>query len=247
MNIYGIADLHLAVSTPDKSMEIFGSSWEKYMDKIIYNWNNMICEEDVVVIPGDISWAMRLEDSLEDMRFIDNLPGRKIIMKGNHDYWWATGNKMNNFLINNGLKTITYLQNSFFPVKELSTAICGSRGWKNPWDNGFNEEDLKIYNRELLRLEMSLSQASKEDAGNIIAALHFPPLAPDNYHLEDNEIIKLFEKYSVKKCIFGHIHIGNGKEKDKWSGFADGSVNINGINFQLVSSDMISFRPVRIV
>lgn len=247
MKVFGISDLHLAISVEDKNMDLFGPVWEDYMNKIAQNWSKEVCSEDIVIVPGDISWAMKIEKAYEDFKYIESLPGKKLIFKGNHDYWWSTGNKLNNFIKNNNLNTISFIQNSCYMVKQLGIAVCGTRGWKNPWDNNFSKDDNKIYAREIIRLEMSLNTARSIGAEQIIAALHFPPFLPEDPKEGENEILELLIKYGVKTCIFGHVHLSGEKDREKWSGFLGKPRNICGINFYLVSSDMNSFSPVRIL
>jgi len=247
MKIFGISDLHLAKSVEDKNMDLFGPVWEGYMEKISLNWQQLVAPGDLVVIPGDISWAMKIEEAYEDFNFINQLPGRKIILKGNHDYWWSTGNKLKNFAITNKLDTVSFLHNSCQLVEELNTAICGTRGWKNPWDANFSREDQKIYQREVMRLEMSLKAGRDSGAGKIIAALHYPPFLPDDPKQEENPLLQLLMQYGVETCIFGHIHASGEKEREKWSSFIGSPRKICGIDFYLLSCDMNAFRPVRLM
>ena len=229
MALYAIADLHLPLGI-DKPMNIFGKSWENYVSRLEENWQKTVSEEDTVVLAGDFSWATYLEESKKDFEFLNKLNGKKIMLKGNHDYWWGTLNKLKEFLKDNGFFDIEFLQNNSFLYKDIS--ICGSRGWTLPQLKG-SDEDLKIYARELLRLEMSLKSA--ENPEKIFVFTHFPPVMRD---LCENEFTELFKKYNVKKAIYGHIHssgIKNAFEGD-----------FNGTDYSLVSADYRQFVPVKI-
>ena len=197
MAIYAISDLHLPIGI-DKPMDIFGKKWENYVSKIEENWKNQIKDEDFIIISGDISWATYLDESLPDFRFIESLPGTKIISKGNHDYWWQTMNKLDNFLKENDFKTIHFIHNNSFMIGD--TAVTGSRGWITPLDKDFKADDEKIYKRELGRLELSIKDAIKKGAKDIIVSIHYPPYA---------EFLEICEKYGVKKVLYGHLHSEN--------------------------------------
>lgn len=197
MNIYAIGDLHLSGDPPTKPMEIFGEHWSGHKEKIKANWLNVVQSDDTVIICGDISWAMGLNDVEEDLAWIKDLPGRKLLLRGNHDYWWTSLKKMQAKYGDD----FEFIQNNCIMVGD--TAICGTRGWLLPSAEQFSEEDLKIYEREAIRLQMSLDCAKKADAKRIICALHYPPLfAPE----EETAFTDLLEKYEVKHCIYGHIH-----------------------------------------
>ena len=168
--IYALADLHLDY-TEEKSMEVFGEAWENYQEKIFTNWKNKIKEDDTVLIPGDISWAMDTRHAQIDLTKIENLPGKKILMKGNHDYWWSSLNKLNNL----GFKSIEFLQNNSFVVEDF--IICGTRGWISRDSRGFTDHDEKIFKRELLRLENSIKSSNMDK--KIIINLHYPPINTD--------------------------------------------------------------------
>jgi len=220
MKVFAISDLHLAFSE-NKPMDIFGSGWDDYMNRIEYNWHERVGAEDLVLLPGDISWATYHDRAVADFSFIEALPGRKIITKGNHDYWWATKSKLNEFKTNNGLNSITF-----------RLAITGSRGWKNPDDEGFTSEDLKIYNREIERLRLSL-KTTKGFKGEIIAMLHYPPFGLKGKQTAFTEIL---QEYGVKICIYGHLH---GKS---CSNAVEGEYD--GIRYYLVSADYLEFTPL---
>lgn len=234
--IFAIADLHLSFgeyvdftrlneAPVLKPMDVFGENWKDHYLKIYENWLRVVSEEDFVLLPGDISWALKLEDAKYDLDFIEKMPGKKILGKGNHDYWWQSQKKILDMISDN----ISILYNNSFLLRD-DLALCGTRGWVCPNDIFFSEHDEKLYKRELIRLENSLSKAPKDK--NILVMLHFPPV---NINHEKNEFIELMELYSVKTCIYGHLHdnaILTKIEGEKW-----------GISFHLVSSDYLDFKP----
>ncbi len=229
MAVYAISDLHLSFNT-DKSMDVF-PGWYDYTNKIKQNWESTVKNEDFVVIPGDISWAMRLNEAKKDFEFINNLPGKKILIKGNHDYWWSTSKKINDFLQENNFNTISMIFNS--AIKADNICICGTRGWMY---NSDEPEDEKILNREVERLRRSLDSA-KAFENETVVFLHYPPVY--NFQ-ESEEIINLLIERNIKKCYYGHIH-GSGAKK----GIIEGKYK--GIDFKLVSCDYINFKPLLIV
>ncbi|MGE5613244.1 MAG: metallophosphoesterase [Bacillota bacterium] len=233
MAIYAISDLHLALSV-DKPMDVFGEGWAGYMDRLEQNWRSTVTEDDYVLVPGDISWATYLDQVHDDFSFIHGLPGKKIISKGNHDYWWTTKNKLDGFIRDNGFSSIRFLHNNSYCIEGLT--ICGTRGWNMPGETGFTEEDNKIYQRELKRLEFSLECAKTAGDGRIIAALHFPPF---NSHGVFSEFFDIMLKYNVKICIYGHLH--GPARKAAIEG------NVNGIEFRLVAADHLGFKPLRLL
>lgn len=236
MALFAIADLHLDIKTNKKSMEVFGQRWIGYVEKLRKNWLKVVGENDTVIIPGDISWALNLEESLEDIKFIDSLPGKKIFMKGNHDFWWSTSSKIHKFFEENDIKTISLLNNNATQAENI--ILAGSRGWftdKSMQNVSQGDVDYnKIINRENIRLKMSLDAAKKLQAGSdreIVVFLHFPPVWGD-FCCES--IIELLKSYDIKRCYFGHIH-GN-----------YGVANIfyhEDIRFQIISADFIDFLP----
>ncbi len=195
MSIYAISDLHLSYNT-DKPMDIFG--WKDYESKIKENWNSKVKENDLVILGGDFSWSMDLEDTYKDFEFIHNLPGKKILIKGNHDYWWGTLTKMKKYINEIGFNDINFLYNNSYEFE--GKLICGTRGWN------FSDlqEDEKIYNREIQRLRLSLEDAVKKygNEKEIIVCLHYPPLKTN----EISDFVRVMEKYNVTKCIYGHLH-----------------------------------------
>lgn len=223
--IYSISDLHLDYSKK-KTMELFGPAWQDYEGRIFTNWEKIVCKEDLVLVPGDISWAMNEREAAIDLARIEKLPGKKILMKGNHDYWWNSLKKLNEL----GLQTISFLQNNSYEYKDYS--IAGTRGWIDKSHKDFIEKDVKIFNRELLRLELSLKSTKKS---TILCMLHYPPFSEDR---KPNEFGELMEKYNVQKCIYGHLH-GDGLQN-----VIEGTYN--GIEYICTSSDYLEFIPIKI-
>jgi len=224
VKIFAIADLHLSFSV-DKPMDVFGEHWKKHDEKMEIHWNQLVSEDDIILIPGDISWAMNLEDAMVDLEWIKKLPGKKIISKGNHDYWWASVNKMNKLYDN-----IQFLYNNYYSVGD--TAICGTRGWVCPNDAMFTEHDQKIYDREAIRLRYSLEMAKKDGFEDYIVMLHYPPT---NDKKESSLFTEIIEEYNVRKVVYGHLHSAQCFEF---------SLNgmINGTEYSLVSCDALDFK-----
>lgn len=225
--IYALADLHLDY-TQKKSMEIFGNKWKNYQERIIRNWNEIISTNDHVLIAGDISWAIKLEDAYIDLKKIDNLNGKKILMKGNHDYWWQSLNKIRKL----DLPSISFLQNNSYIVEDYN--ICGTRGWICEENINFKENDKTILRRELLRLKMSLD--NRDLNKKTIVMLHYPPF---DYNGEWNEFFDISKQYGAHTLIYGHLH-------GKAHGFIKEGL-IDGINVHCVSGDYIDFIPIRII
>lgn len=228
MSLYVIADLHLPLSV-DKPMDIFGG-WEDYVSRLEYNWKRKIKPEDTVVLPGDISWSMSIEQSYEDMRFINELPGRKIISKGNHDYWWSTASKMNRFFAENGFDTLNILHNNCYEYEGVG--ICGTRGWIN--DTG-KEEDAKVIAREAMRLEASVSEAERQGLKPVVF-LHYPPVYIESVN---EPIFEVLTRHSIKLCFYGHLH-GKRAHSNAVIG------NYNGVELKLISADYLQFDPLDI-
>ena len=229
MSLYAIGDLHLSFAA-DKPMDVFGPAWENHVEKL---WEGFasLGEEDVCVLCGDISWGMDLSGVREDFRFINDLPGRKIILKGNHDLWWTSMTKMTAFLAENGFSTISFLHNNAFPYGE-NAAICGTRGWFYEESKGENH-DKKMIAREVLRLEASLKAAGDREK---YVFLHYPPKY-GNYLCP--EILDLLRTYDVKTCCSGHLHA----ESLRWAfnGWYEHTLH------RCVSGDGIGFRPCKIL
>lgn len=232
MSIFAISDLHLSLSA-DKPMDVFGPSWHGYMDRIKENWKCTVKDNDTVLIPGDISWAMRITDAKEDFLFLDSLPGKKIIGKGNHDYWWSSLKKITEVFDLWSVSSIDILHNNSYEVDDF--VICGSRGWKNPDSPDANEQDRKIYARELNRLAISLESVSHKGK-KIICGLHYPPFGPSG---EESEITQILKKYEIHTCVYGHIH-----KNFESCGVVRGMAN--GIRYELISSDYLKFMPLNI-
>lgn len=231
MSLYAIGDLHFSTENP-KPMNIFGDNWDNHEEKIITNWREVVGAEDTVLVLGDTSWAMNLQEAKADLDIVKALPGKKIFIKGNHDYWWASLSKVNAMYQDDDMN---FIQNGYFTYGDY--AICGSRGWLCPNEVKFDENDMKIYKREVMRLEMSIQAAVNAGHQNLIAITHYPPT---NDELEESEFTKLYEKYGVKKVIYGHLH---GKES-----FDMGLKGIrNGIEYILASSDYLDFKLVKVL
>lgn len=236
MKIYTLGDLHLS-SAVDKPMDIFGEKWNNHQERIKENWTRLVTAEDIVVIPGDISWAMTPEEAVSDLIYIEELPGRKILLKGNHEYWWGTMNKLKELKAAYNLNSIEFLHNDYIYIEENNLCICGTRGWKCPggWDSGtFSAQDTKIYNREIQRLEMSL-KAGREKSENIVCFMHFPPC---NNKWEESGFTELMEQYQVKHCYYGHLH--GPSQKDAINGKLAADLITE---YHLVSGDYLNFIP----
>lgn len=231
MQVFAISDLHLALAE-NKPMDIFDPVWENYMEHIRENWNNIVGYDDLVLIPGDISWATYIDKSDPDFLFLESLPGRKVISKGNHDYWWTTHSKLNKFKERLSLHSIDFLQNNACIYDNL--AIVGTRGWKNPEEDDFSAEDEKIYKRELERFKISLGLTGGFN-GTRIAMLHYPPFSAGG---KPTEFVDIMKNYGVNICIYGHLH---GR---KSSSAIEGV--IDGIRYHLVSADYLRFKPLYI-
>jgi len=229
--VFAIADLHLSGSQ-NKPMDIFGIHWDNHWDRIKESWINNICNDDIIIIPGDISWAMSLEDAIIDINEIAALPGRQIFVKGNHDFWWSSYTKVDNALSKNQL----IIQNNSHKISDI--VIAGTRGWLCPGSQDFKEKDEKIYKREAMRLELSLQDAMKkvDSRSTLIVAMHFPPYALDKKPTLFTEIL---EKYSPECVVFGHIH------SPKLAKSLEGEQN--GINYIMSACDSIEFKPIRII
>ncbi len=237
MSVFTIADLHLS-SDGSKSMEKFGPRWTGYTEKLRRNWTAVVKETDTVVIPGDISWALKLEDSLPDLQFLNALPGQKLIGKGNHDFWWSTASKMNAFFTEHKLDTLRILYNNAYLVE--NKILCGTRGWflEEEQQKTAGEADYtRIVNREVIRLRMSLDAARKfQPDGSvplpILVFLHFPPVWNG---FICREFIDLFHEYGIHSCYFGHIH---------GAPYAPRSFVFEDIRFVFIAADAVHFAPV---
>ena len=229
MSIYTIGDLHLSFSV-DKPMDIFGVNWENHAERIKENWINKVNNEDYVILPGDFSWATYLDETKKDFEFLNSLPGKKILSKGNHDYWWTTLTSMRKFLKENNFENIDFLYNNSFEIE--NKIIVGTRGWVNSWKN---EDDYKILKRENDRLILSIKDGlnKMDENKEMIDFIHYPPFYKEKDIPEEIDFIATLKKYSIKKCYYAHLH--GESHKDAFEG------NIDGIDFKLVSSDFFFF------
>ena len=222
-----IGDLHLSLGS-DKPMDVFGGLWSNYIEKIEAGFEQLQ-HDDICVICGDISWGMSLEESLADFLFLSALPGRKIILKGNHDYWWETVTKMTAFFNNNGISNIDFLHNNHFQYKDA--AICGTRGWILDAES---ENNTKITAREAGRLRASLTSAKHIDTKLVF--LHYPPRFKD---LLNNEILEVLKEFEIKNCWYGHIHSQGHMYAIRGE--------VDEVNYELISADFIDFTPKKIM
>lgn len=227
MALYAIGDLHLCLGAP-KPMDVFGGAWTGYMDKLKEGFS-VIKPEDTTILLGDLSWALDLESAREDFAWINEIPGNKIILKGNHDYWWNTATKFYRFCETNDFSNQWILNNNHYEWEGY--AICGTRGWFFE-ESRSNDHDEKVFKRELIRLEASLQSAGALEK---LVFLHYPPRYK-GYTCD--EILEILEKYQVRKCYYGHLHgASHGMAMEgQW----------DGIEYKLVSADRLNFKPYRI-
>ncbi len=234
MSVFSISDLHLSGSVP-KSMEVFGRRWTGYTEKIEKRWRSVVTENDTVIVPGDVSWAMTLPEAEADFRFLASLPGKKLLGKGNHDFWWTTVTKMHRYLDELGITGIDFLYNNAFRVE--NRIVCGTRGWfveegkqisVNPVDYG------KLVNREALRLELCITEAEKlrTSSEEILVYLHFPPVFGS---FVCREFVEILHAHGIRRCFYGHIH---------GSYLLEPAVEYEGIRFTIISADYLDFTPL---
>ncbi|MBP0989939.1 MAG: metallophosphoesterase [Oscillospiraceae bacterium] len=228
MSLFVIGDLHLSLSA-DKKMDVF-HGWENYVLRLERAWKEKITESDSVILLGDISWGMTLEEASEDFRFINSLPGKKYLVKGNHDYWWSTKSKINAFFEKNNFNSFSVIHNSGLCFGNIG--IAATRGWI-ALDS--EPHDKKIAAREAMRLDRSICEAKKAGAEEVIAFLHYPPVYTDAIC---GEIMEVLQKHQIKKCFYGHIHSDGCRFALQGDFF--------GINFALVSADYLNFSPFRV-
>ena len=228
MALYAIGDLHLCLGAP-KPMDIFGGAWVGYMEKL-RDGLSVIGPEDTTVLLGDLSWALDLNASRADFAWINEIPGKKIILKGNHDYWWSTAAKFHKFCAGNGFENMYILNNNHFEYD--GWAICGTRGWFFEEERS-GQHDEKVFKRELIRLEASLKSAGELPK---MVFLHYPPRYKG---YECREILDLLEKYEVCRCFYGHLH--GGSHKLAMEGLWD------GVDFRLVAADYLDFKPYTVI
>ena len=236
MSVFAISDLHLSINNASKAMDVFGNRWKDYEAKIKNNWQKIFTENDTVVIPGDISWGSSLNDSLEDLKFLNSLPGKKIISKGNHDFWWSTVSKLNSFFKKYELNTLTVLNNNALVVENY--IISGTRGWfsePSAQTTAQPTDYAKIINRESIRLRLALTEAEKlqklHNDKEIIVFFHFPPLWND---FCDENTFNILSEFNIRKCYFGHIH-GSYNVPEKYE--------YKGITLTMISADYLNFIP----
>ena len=227
MSVFAIADLHLDGGA-GKPMDVFGSHWAGHRERIFSSWQNSVGPDDIVLLPGDICWAMYFTDALSELNAISSLPGTKAMIRGNHDYWWASPTKMRSMLPHD----IRVIQNDSVEFEDF--VVCGSRGWLLPCDSEFKQDDRKIYARELIRLELSLRSVRNREKP-VICMLHFPPLPANG---QDSGFTELLDKYGVKVCLYGHLH---GRS---CAGAFDGVKN--GTVYKLCSADSLNFELLKI-
>lgn len=230
MRVYAISDFHLS-GTVDKPMDIFGSQWNGHWEKIRTNWLSSITDEDIVLSAGDTSWGMNLAQAVPDLLTLDELPGKKILIRGNHDYWWSSYAKLNSL----GLDSVRFIQNNALEVGDY--VVCGTRGWTVPEIGEGTSADKKIFDREVLRLKLTLEDGVSKlcDGKKLVLMMHYPPF---DSRFSDSQFTELISKYPVDCVIYGHLH-GN------YSRF-NAVVEKNGIKYFLTSCDYLSFKPLLI-
>lgn len=240
MSIYAIGDLHLSLNK-EKPMDIFGGNWKNHEQKIKENWKNTVQDTDLVILPGDFSWEMHLKDMYNDFAYLNELPGKKLLLKGNHDYWWTTLAKMREFLQENKFENIDFVYNNSYLFEDK--IIAGTRGWAL---NDTENSD-KMNHREEERLKLSL-QSGVDNFGDkeIICIMHYPPIIEENKNDANNQsknlkvsnYVQIMKDYNVKTCLYGHLH--GESHKEAFEGI------IEGINFKLVSSDYLDFKLYKV-
>lgn len=235
MALYCIADTHLSLAVP-KPMDVFGNRWRDYTDKLLRGWNSVVSENDTVIVPGDISWGLNLEEAEEDLKFLSSLNGKKIIGKGNHDLWWQSEKKLKEFFEKAGITNISLLHNNAYIVDDK--LICGSRGWfYDPKSSPDGADPEKIANREVIRTELSIKAAmSLDPEGKYekIAFFHFPPVCKE---FTSQGIVELLHKYGINRCYYGHLH--NAYDMPR-------SFEHEEIEMTIVSADYLNFIPLKI-
>lgn len=234
MSIYTIGDLHLSFNE-NKPMGIFGENWLAHEEKIRKSWIDNVYDDDLIILPGDFSWSTYLKDTLKDFEFLNQLPGKKLLIKGNHDYWWTTLRSMRNFLCKNGFNNIDFIYNNSYEFE--NKIIVGTRGWCMTE----NDEDRKLVKREALRLELSIKNGLESFGNNkeILVFMHYPPIVKDNIiQNKKNEFIDILGKYNIKKCYYGHLHSSSIKDAVEGIYF--------DIDFKLVSADGLNFELFKI-
>lgn len=236
MALFALSDPHLANGV-DKPMAIFGAHWHNHTERIREQWLAAVSPDDTVLIPGDISWALTLGEALPDLQFLNDLPGLKILSRGNHDYWWQSLAKLEKFCQTHDLSSLRFLRNNALLVEDRYL-ICGSRGWILPDDPDFKPDDARIHARELGRLRLSLESARQMNRPDceLIALLHYPPFGKDR---QPTELTQLLTAYGVSRCLFGHIHA-------PVSAYLTPDWLLDGVKYTLISADRLSFKPLRL-
>ncbi len=237
MKIFAIGDLHLSFGEGiEKPMDVFGELWKDHTERLKEKWNLTVSPEDIVIICGDISWGLRLNEAEADFEWISKLNGKKVIFKGNHDLWWQSAGRLNRLY---GSENMVFVQNNCHMIEfeGRRIAICGSRGWICPGQDGFSENDRRIYDREVGRLRLSLEDGKKSGADQIIGVLHFPPT---NDKMQSSGFTELMSMYGVETCVYGHLH---GKDA-----FKNGIKGVfNGVRYELVSLDYLDAEPKEVI
>ncbi len=241
MALFAIADLHLSFGS-GKPMDIFGPQWKDHAERLRAAWTETVGPDDLVAVPGDVSWAMHLPELVPDLAFLDALPGRKLLMRGNHDYWWTTLAKMDRYLGDHGFASVSFLRNSGvrLPGEDPAgpgTVVCGTRGWMLPDDPEFGAEDEKILAREVVRLNLSLAEGDRLRAAGdrLVVMVHYPPMGPAGWPTDFSGVL---EAHGADLCVYGHLH-----------GDAAGrgvSGVVRGVEYRNASADHISFKPLRL-
>ncbi|ASS75128.1 phosphohydrolase [Tumebacillus algifaecis] len=229
MNIFALGDLHLSFANP-KPMDIFGDNWTDHPEKIRAAWEAVVSPDDLVLIPGDISWAMYLDEAKQDLDYVAALPGTKVMIRGNHDYWWASISKVRKALH----PSIHALQNDAITIGDVT--IAGVRGWDCPGGYMFDEHDRKVYEREVLRLQMSLDAAMKQKAKHLYVMLHYPP-TNEKHH--SSGFMEVLAQYPVDQVVYGHLH-GKEGHRHALQGLH------HGIEFHLTACDFLDFAPLKL-
>lgn len=231
MKVFAISDFHLSINNP-KPMDIFGEVWNNYLEEITAFWQENITDDDVVLIAGDISWAMKMEAVVPDLEYLSKFAGKKVLLRGNHDYWWHSISALRKILPSD----MYAIQNDSLRIGNL--LLCGSRGWTTPEVKTFSDDDKKIYDRELIRLKLSLDemQSKRKDDDKVVVMMHFPPF---NSKFESSPFTQLIASYKPDKVVYGHLHGKGVKAKSK--------VVVDGVEYLLTSCDLIANKPVLVL
>ncbi|WP_317854338.1 metallophosphoesterase [Chakrabartyella piscis] len=229
MGLFAIGDLHLP-STKEKTMDMFGGNWTNHKEKLIENWSGIITDEDTALLAGDISWAMSEAEAVSDLSMISAWNGRKILLEGNHDYWWKSTSKLER-----QFPELSFLKNNHTQYEDWF--ICGCRGWTCPNEVQFTEQDEKLYKREQMRLRLSLDSAMRSGAKQIILMMHFPPM---NEQHELSGFVEIFREYPIHHVVYGHLHHAE-HHKKAFQGM------LEGIEYHLISADYLDFTPKKIL